>query len=205
VASDLSRPDTLRIVQIGEPILRRRARELTPEEIRGDAVQRLIARMRDTMREAPGVGLAAPQIGEPLRLAVIEDRDEYLRDADPAWLAERERAAVPFYVIANPRLSVTLADPVEYFEGCLSVEGFTALVPRARAVRLEYLDERGEARVIEARGWHARILQHEIDHLHGILYVDRMRTRTFMTTANYAHHWKDRSLQELRAALDLGS
>ena len=100
--SDPSRPETLRIVQIGEPILRQRARELTPEEIRGDAVQRLIAHMRETMREAPGVGLAAPQIGEPLQLAVIEDRDDYLRDANSAWLAERERAAVPFYVIANP-------------------------------------------------------------------------------------------------------
>jgi peptide deformylase len=203
VASEPSRPETLRIVQIGEPILRRQARELTPDEIRGDAVQRLIARMRDTMREAPGVGLAAPQIGEPLQLAVIEDRDDYLRDADSAWLAERERAAVPFYVIANPKLSVALSDPVEFFEGCLSVAGFTALVPRARAVRVEYLDERGQARVIEARGWHARILQHEIDHLRGVLYVDRMTSRTFMTTANYAHHWKDRSLQELRAALNL--
>jgi peptide deformylase len=203
VACDPSRPEALRIVQIGEPILRQRARELTPEEIRGDAVQRLIARMRDTMREAPGVGLAAPQIGEPLQLAVIEDRDDYLRDADSAWLAERERAAVPFYVIANPKLSVTLADPVEFFEGCLSVTGFTALVPRARAVRVEYLDQQGEARVIEAPGWHARILQHEIDHLRGVLYVDRMTTRSFMTTANYARHWKDRSFQELRAVLDL--
>jgi peptide deformylase len=106
-------------------------------------------------------------------------------------------------VIANPKLSVTLADPVEFFEGCLSVAGFTALVPRARAVHVEYHDERGETRVIEARGWHARILQHEIDHLRGILYVDRMATRTFMTTTNYTQHWKDRSLQELRAVLDL--
>jgi peptide deformylase len=203
VATEPPRPDTLRIVQIGEPILRRRARELTPEEIRGDAVQRLIAHMRDTMRQAPGVGLAAPQIGEPLQLAVIEDREDYLRDADTAWLAERERASVPFYVIANPKLSVTVADPVEFFEGCLSVTGFTALVPRARAVRVEYLDETGEARRIEARGWHARILQHEIDHLGGVLYVDRMMTRTFMTTTNYAHHWKERSSQELRAALEL--
>jgi peptide deformylase len=203
VPSDPSRPETLRIVQIGEPILRQRARELTPEEIRGDAVQRLIAHMRETMREAPGVGLAAPQIGEPLQLAVIEDRDDYLRDANSAWLAERERAAVPFYVIANPKLSVTLADPVEFFEGCLSVTGFTALVPRARAVLVEYLDQRGEGRVIEARGWHARILQHEIDHLRGVLYVDRMATRTFMTTTNYMHHWKDRSLRELRAVFEL--
>lgn len=205
MATDPLRVDPLRILQIGEPMLRGRARELTLEEIRGDAVQRLIARMRDTMRDAPGVGLAAPQIGEPLQLAVIEDRDEYQRDADPAWLAERERAAVPFYVIINPKLSVTLADPREFFEGCLSVAGFTALVARARAVRVECLDERGEARVIEAHGWHARILQHEIDHLCGTLYVDRMATRTFMTAANYARHWKDRHPTELREALGLAS
>jgi peptide deformylase len=161
--------------------------------------------MRDTMREAPGVGLAAPQIGEPLQVAVIEDREEYLREADADWLADRERAAVPFYAIVNPKLSVTLADPREFFEGCLSVAGLTALVSRARAVRVECLDERGLPRVIEARGWHARILQHEIDHLRGVLYVDRMATRTLMTTVNYARYWRNHSLDELRAALDLVS
>jgi peptide deformylase len=192
-------------VQIGEPLLRSPAREVLPEEIRSDAFQRLIRRMRDTMREAPGVGLAAPQIGEPLQVAVIEDREEYLREADADWLADRERAAVPFYAIVNPKLSVTLADPREFFEGCLSVAGLTALVSRARAVRVECLDERGLPRVIEARGWHARILQHEIDHLRGVLYVDRMATRTLMTTANYARYWRNHSLDELRAALDLGS
>ncbi|MET0153776.1 MAG: peptide deformylase [Candidatus Binatia bacterium] len=208
MSTDPPRPDVPslpRILQIGEPLLRSPARELAPEEIRSDAVQRLIQRMRDTMRDAPGVGLAAPQIGEPLQLAVIEDREEYLRDAEFSWLAERERAAVPFCAIVNPKLAVTLADPREFFEGCLSVAGFTALVPRARAVRVECLDEHGRPRVIEARGWHARILQHEIDHLRGVLYVDRMAPRTLMTTANYARYWKDHSLDELRAALDLVS
>jgi peptide deformylase len=206
VSTEAPPPDSLpRILQIGEPRLRSPAREILPEEIRSDAFQRLIRRMRDTMREAPGVGLAAPQIGEPLQVAVIEDREEYLQDADTDWLADRERAAVPFYAIINPKLSVTLADPREFFEGCLSVTGLTALVPRARAVRVECLDERGRPRVIEARGWHARILQHEIDHLRGVLYVDRMATRTLMTTANYARYWRNHSLDELRAALDLVS
>jgi peptide deformylase len=207
VPTDPSRPDppALRILQIGEPVLRSAARELAPEEIRGAAIQQLIRRMCDTMRDAPGVGLAAPQIGEPLQLAVIEDREEYLRDADSSWLAERERAAVPFYVIANPKLTVTIADAREFFEGCLSVAGLTALVPRARGVRVECLDERGQPRVIEARGWHARILQHEIDHLRGVLYVDRMARRTLMTTTNYARYWRDLSLEELRETLDLFS
>ncbi len=208
VSTDPPRPDLPslpRIVQIGEPLLRSPARDLAPEEIRSDTIQRLIRCMRDTMRDAPGVGLAAPQIGEPLQIAVIEDREEYLRDADPSWLAERERDAVPFYAIVNPKLSVTLADPQEFFEGCLSVAGLTALVPRARAVRVECLDEQGRPRVIEARGWHARILQHEIDHLHGVLYVDRMAPRTLMTTVNFARYWRDHSLDELRAALGLAS
>ncbi len=182
-------------------MLRTAARPLTADEILSGRIQTLIEHMRDTMRDAPGVGLAAPQIGEPLELAVIEDRSEYWQGADPAWIAERGREAVPFYVVINPRLTVTSAEPAEFFEGCLSVAGFTALVPRASAVRVECLNERAEAVVIEASGWHARILQHEIDHLRGRLYVDRMAPRTFMTTANHARYWKDRSPAELRAAL----
>jgi peptide deformylase len=191
----------LKILQAGEPLLRTAARPLAVEEILSGRIQTLIEQMRDTMRDAPGVGLAAPQIGEPLELAVIEDRSEYWQGADPAWIAERGREAVPFYVVINPRLTVISAEPAEFFEGCLSVAGFTALVPRASAVRVECLNERAEAVVIEARGWHARILQHEIDHLRARLYVDRMAPRTFMTTANHARYWKDRSPGELRAAL----
>ena len=126
-------------------------------------VQQLIELMRETMHNAPGVGLAAPQIGLPLQLAVIQDTG-----GSPAT----ERTPVDFHVIANPRL--TLGDGmVEFFEGCLSVEGFQAVVPRARSVRVEALDHRGEPVVIDAAGWYARILQHEIDHLNGKLYIDQ--------------------------------
>ena len=197
--SDLS---PLSILQIGEPVLRRAARALTAEELVGERLRTLISLMRDTMRDAPGVGLAAPQVGESLRLAVIEDRREYLEGADPAWLAERERQAVPFYTIVNPELTAIGSDTVEFFEGCLSVAGFTALVPRARAVRVTFLDEKGTAQTVEARGWHARILQHEIDHLNGILYVDRMDPRSFMTTAGYARHWREKSIDEVRRGLE---
>ncbi|MBI2963093.1 MAG: peptide deformylase [Deltaproteobacteria bacterium] len=193
----------LKIVQAGDPVLRGEARELSISEIRSRPVQELIERMRDTMRDAPGVGLAAPQIGEPLQLAVIEDREEYLRGADTAWVAERERSAVPFHVIINPRLTVVDAEPLEFFEGCLSVGGFTALVPRARAVRVECRNEQADRVVIDAHGWYARILQHEIDHLHGRLYVDRMEPRSFMTTANHARHWREQTTREVRAALGL--
>jgi peptide deformylase len=96
---------------------------------------------------------------------------------------------VPFHVIINPRLTPVGEEEVEHFEGCLSVTGYTAMVVRARRVRVECLDGRGEPRVIDASGWYARILQHEIDHLEGDLYVDRMDPRTFMTLENQRRYW----------------
>jgi peptide deformylase len=194
---------TVDIRQVGEPVLRQRARPLSVEEIRSAAMQRLIEHMRDTMRQAPGVGLAAPQIGQPLQLAVIEDREEYLQGISPAILQERERAVVPFHVIVNPQLRVTQDAPAVFFEGCLSLDGFAALVPRALAVRVDCLNERGEPVVIQARGWYARILQHEIDHLNGTLYIDRMLSRSFMSLDNLTKYWADKSMRHLQAALDL--
>jgi len=191
------------IRQVGEPVLRQRARPLTPEEIRGAPIQRLIEQMRDTMREAPGVGLAAPQIGQSLRLAVIEDREEYLQGIDPAILQERARSVVPFHIIINPRLTVLQDEPALFFEGCLSLDGFAALVPRALAVRVDCLNERGEPVVLQARGWYARILQHEIDHLNGVIYIDRMLSRSFMSIENLTKHWSDKTFSHLQAALDL--
>ncbi len=169
----------LKIVQAGHPVLRQRARELGPDELRMAETQRLIALMRETMRDAPGVGLAAPQVGVGLRLAVIEDAPGYLTNVSAEVKNEREREPVPFHVIVNPTLHLVPGDDVTFSEGCLSVRGFVARVPRARLVRVECWDENGEPRVIEARGWYARILQHEIDHLDGTLYIDRMDTRTF--------------------------
>jgi peptide deformylase len=184
----------LKIVQAGDPVLRQAARPLTPGEVQGPEIQQLIELMRETMRDAPGVGLAAPQIGLPLALAVIEDSVE---------LAERERAPVPFHVIANPRLALG-EELVEAFEGCLSVEGLQAVVPRARAVHVEALDHRGAPVIIDAGGWYARILQHEIDHLRGTLYVDRMRARTLATSRNVAQYWARMPIGELLERLGPG-
>ena len=173
----------LKIWQTGEAVLRRRTRQLSPEEILGASIQDLIESMRETMRDAPGVGLAAPQIGLPLQLAVIEDRPEYIEKLPPEQMSGRERRPVPFHVMINPKLTVEGEETVEFFEGCLSVAGFTAIVPRAKRVRVECLNEKAERIVIEAHGWYARILQHEIDHLRGILYIDLMRPRSFSTAA----------------------
>lgn len=190
----------LKIVQSGHPVLRQKARTLTADEIRSASCRQLVALMRQTMRDAPGVGLAAPQIGLPLQLAVLEDREELLKGLDPQVLEERDRRPVPFTVLFNPVLSLE-GPPVEFFEGCLSLAGFSAIVPRASRVRVECLNENAEPVVIEAAGWHARILQHEIDHLYGTLYIDRMISRTLTTADNMARYWKDQSIEEIRRLL----
>jgi len=159
--------------------------------------------MRDTMQDAPGVGLAAPQVGLPLQLAVIEHRLEYHREIPAEQLAARQRVPIPFHVLINTQLSITQASEVAFFEGCLSLTGFMALVPRALAVHVQCMNERGEPRVIEAEGWYARILQHEIDHLNGTLYIDRMAARSFMTSMNYTRLWQEKAVEQVRAELGL--
>ena len=192
----------LKILQLGEKVLRQEARPLKPDEIRSPRIQELIETMRETMRDAPGVGLAAPQIGLGLQLAVIEDRADYQKDVAAAVLADRGRKPVPFHVIINPVL--TLGNrPVEFFEGCLSMAGFSALVPRMLTARVEALNEKAEPVVIEASGWYARILQHEIDHLHGVVYVDRMRSRSLTTLDNFSRYWKEKSVAQIREELSL--
>ncbi len=195
----------LEIVQVGNPILRQRARPLSVEEICSREIQKLIDTMRTCMHEAPGVGLAAPQLGLPLQLAVIEDREEYHKEVSEALLRERERRPVPFHVIANPALEEIGEEKAEFFEGCLSLSGYSALVPRARAVRVTCLDEHGQQKVIEASGWYARILQHEVDHLNGTLYVDRMRSRSLTTMENLAEFWKGKPVSEIKSELELKS
>ena len=194
----------LKIVQTGEPVLRQTARPLTAVEIAHPAIQELIGQMRDTMRDAPGVGLAAPQVGLAIQLAVIEDRADYLNGIAPELLAQRERQPVPFRVLINPVIVERSEETVEFFEGCLSVAGFSALVKRSRRVAVQYLDEHAQPQHLEASGWFARILQHEIDHLQGVLYIDRMESRSFSSLDNMGRHWKDLPVESVRAALGLG-
>jgi len=189
------------IVHVGHPVLRGRARPLSPGEVRSRKTGKLIERMRSVMQQAPGVGLAAPQIAMPLQLAVIEDRAEYHKEASAAHLAERGRRPMPFHAIINPVIVERSVETADFFEGCLSLPGFSALVQRALRVTVECLDERGEKKVIEASGWYARILQHEIDHLNGMLYLDRMAARSFTSVENFAEFWKGKSAREIRAAL----
>lgn len=191
----------LKLMQVGEPVLRQKARSLSLDEIRSKSIQRLIDYMRATMHDAPGVGLAAPQIGESLQLAVIEDCEQYFKKLSADDLAKRDRSSIPFHVIINPELKLIGSDTADFFEGCLSLEGFSGMVRRHKRVRVKCLNQMGEPVVIEAKGWYARILQHEIDHLNGTVYIDRMEPRTFMTTSNYERYWAEQEISKIRKVL----
>lgn len=196
---------TLEIVQTGDPVLRKVARQMSIDEIRSPSTQRLIREMRDAMRAAPGVGLAAPQIGESIQLAVIEDRSEYIKDVSSEQLEVRQRAPIDFHVIINPKLTLVGETTVDFFEGCLSVEGFAAVVRRSASVLVDCLNERAEPIKLKGLGWYARILQHEIDHLNGTLYIDRMQSRSFATVENVDRFWRSKTIEETQKDLRIDS
>lgn len=179
----LARPP---IVQAGAAVLRGAAFPVPPEEIESPEFQSLVDRMIATMRAAPGVGLAAPQVGVQKRVFVMEDREELMARLTPEQRALREREPLPLTVVVNPELEVVGEERALFFEGCLSVAGYMALVERAREVVVRGQDRRGEPLVFRGRGWPARIAQHEFDHLGGTLYVDRMLTRSFCANEHAA-------------------
>ena len=193
----LAGPRPVPLVHAGDPVLRRR----TPPydgELPAELLADLLAAMRETMTAAPGVGLAAPQIGLGLRLAVIEDGYPVDREIERV----RDRHPVPFRVLVNP-----VYEPVDdrramFYEGCLSVPGYQAVVERAAAVRLTGTDADGHALDEVVSGWAARIVAHETDHLDGRLYLDRAKTRSLTTTDNYLRHWATPAVDAARAELD---
>ncbi|MEU6660174.1 peptide deformylase [Streptomyces sp. NPDC046821] len=187
----------LPVVEAGDPVLRSPA-QTYDGQLAPALLERLIAAMRVSMLAAPGVGLAAPQIGVPLRLAVIEDGADV---PDEVRIA-RGRVPQPFRVLINPSYEPVGAHRVAFFEGCLSVPGLQAVVPRHEKVRLRALDERGHTVDEEFTGWPARIVQHETDHLHGTLYLDRAELRSLSTRGAMAERWTQPTPE--RAARALG-
>jgi len=184
------------IVQAGHPALRQRS---APFEGQLDAAElsALIGVMRNVMHAAPGVGLAAPQLGIPLQLAVLEDQFEI--DEDIA--AARGREPLEFFAVLNPSYTPLGAVTATFFEGCLSLSGLQAVVERADSVRLEYTTPYGESTSRDFSGWQARIVQHETDHLHGTLYIDRAELRSLTTTSEYAARWAEPGIQRARREL----
>lgn len=147
------------IVTLPAPVLRRKARKVTDF---GPELQTLIDDMIETMREAPGVGLAAPQVDAPLRLIVVEYGDD-----------EDENIPPKLYTLINPEITRFSSDSEVGTEGCLSIPGFAGDVERPLGVTVKGLNRRGQPIKIKAEGWLARIFQHEIDHLDGVLFTDR--------------------------------
>ncbi|KAL2332450.1 hypothetical protein Fmac_020031 [Flemingia macrophylla] len=173
-----------KIVKAGEPVLQEAAQEVGPNEMKSERVQSIIDDMIRVMRKSPGVGLAAPQIGIPLRIIVLEDRKEYMDYETQEELKAQDRRPFDLLVILNPSLKYNTNKTAFFFEGCLSVVGYSALVERYLDVEVAGYDRHGEPIKINATGWKARILQHECDHLDGTLYVDKMVPRTFRAREN---------------------
>lgn len=157
------------IIKMGNPILRQGAIPLTKEEILSDETQNLIAEMREVMKEAEGIGLAAPQIGISKHLAIIEI---------PSESRYEESEATQFIVFINPQIKVLDETKQGFWEGCLSVPGLRGFVERPRKIQIDYLNEKAEEVSIEASDFLATVFQHEIDHLNGILYVDKITDMT---------------------------
>lgn len=174
----------LPIVQTGDPVLRRPADPVDPASIGTKEFRELVTNMVETMRAAPGVGLAAPQVGLSMQLVVLEDREDVIEDMDQDYVDERDRQGVELTVLVNPTLEPVGEEMVDFHEGCLSVAGFAAVTPRYKRVRVRALDQDGRPIELDWHGWPARILQHECDHLRGTLYIDRMHSRTFATVDN---------------------
>ncbi|MFD3584593.1 peptide deformylase [Streptomyces sp. NPDC058683] len=174
----------LPIVAAGDPVLRR-GTEPYDGQLGPDLLARFVGALRDTMHAAPGVGLAAPQVGVPLRLAVIEDPAPVPEEIAVA----RGRVPQPFRVLVNPVYEPVGGARAAFFEGCLSVPGYQAVVARHAEVRLLGQDEHGRAVDEVFTGWPARIVQHETDHLDGTLYLDRAELRSLSSNEAMTERW----------------
>lgn len=151
---------------MGHPVLRRKTRELEKVEILSESFARLLADMQDSMKHYGGIGIAAPQIGESLQMAIIEL---------PETNRYGEKVSLPFTTFINPEIEYLTQEEQGFWEGCLSVPGLRGFVERPKKVRVTYLDEGARKQEIVAEGFLATVLQHELDHLAGTLYIDRIK------------------------------
>ncbi len=162
-----------KVARLGHPVLREKTREVSREEISSPEMRRLVRDMVETMHEYGGVGLAAPQVHESIRLAIIEfDGD------DERYQHPDKDEGQPLLVIWNARVKVLDATPSGFWEGCLSVPGLRGYVERPSKIEVSYLDERGKPKTIVAEGFLATVFQHELDHLDGVVYVDKITDKT---------------------------
>jgi peptide deformylase len=173
----------LKVARMGHPVLRAKTRAITSADIRTPGFQKLIDDMIETMVEYHGVGLAAPQIHEAVRLFVAD-------------LGGDDEEGEPIAII-NPEITVVGADTIEDWEGCLSIPDIRGRVPRAREIRVRALDRRGGRIELHAQNFNARVIQHETDHLNGVLFFDRMSGFGSLTFLDeYSRYWAKRTGEE---------
>lgn len=188
----------LKIYQTGQPVLRQKAKRVSKETLAASETQRLIDSMIETLRDVPGVGLAAPQVGKPLQIFIVEDKQTYHKPVPEDVLKEQGRKAVPLKVFVNPRIEIVDSQEGTYFEGCLSVEGYVGVVTRAHQVKITALNRDGRPVSYTATGWFARILQHEMGHLNGELYIDHMQPKSLISVKNFTVLWRDALQAKIR-------
>ena len=174
------------IVALGDAVLRQVA---VPYDGQVDdkVLGKFVELMRRTMNRAPGVGLAAPQVGVPVQIAVLEDSAKVSEEVAEA----RQRFPLEFFAAINPEYHPAGAKRRGFYEGCLSMPAFTGVVNRYLAVNAIYTDLTGREHHKEFTGWPARIVQHETDHLRGIVYVDKLETRSLSTIDTFSAEWND--------------
>jgi peptide deformylase len=166
----------LKVARLGHPVLRRPAPPLEVSDLKSAAIQQLIDDMIETMKEYQGIGLAAPQVHESVRLFVAGAMDA--------------EAGFPLTVLANPEISIVGPDEVEDWEGCLSIPDVRGKVPRARQIHVRALDRHGRQFELKAANYTARVIQHETDHLDGVLFLDRMKTFDTLTFLDeFSRYW----------------
>jgi peptide deformylase len=182
------------IVTIGDPVLRRGARDVTPEELQSPEVQRLIDDMIETKRAANGAGLAANQVGETVRIAIAE-----VQGTNPRY---PYKPPIPLCVMVNPAIAPLDDELVEINEGCLSVPDLRGDLKRYVSIRVSYLDREGHEHVEVKRGLTAGTFQHEVDHLDGVLFVDRADPRTLSTWDHYDRHQRSEFEARARAIVE---
>ena len=190
----------LKVAHMGHPVLRARAKPLDPADIKSPRIQQLIDDMFETMLEYQGVGLAAPQIHESLRLFVAglapgADDDEEEENEEDEAADEEDR--VPLMALINPEISIVGDDTADEWEGCLSIPDIRGRVTRAREIKVKAYDRRGRKIEINARGFTARVIQHETDHLDGVLFFDRMESLETLTfLEEFSRYWSRRHVRE---------
>lgn len=164
------------VLRMGHPTLRVKAQDVSLEELQSPEFKQLIQDMFETMEEEEGIGIAAPQIGVSKKVAIVGIPKENPRY--PEMEDQEDEDPFEILVVVNPKITVTDESKSGFWEGCLSVPGLRGYVERPKAISVDYIDLEGNAKTIEASGFAATVFQHELDHLDGVLYIDRIEDKT---------------------------